>query len=97
MFPGGCGPVGAGHTNGATQIHSLRFGMTNKERVVVRKGRLLEERLLKQRFLPTCGKTHAEAYREVVGVEGMFFEARAAASSTVDTGALRSVSGRLLP
>ncbi len=44
MTSGGCGPVGAGHTNGAPQIRSAALGMTNKERVVVRKGRLLEER-----------------------------------------------------
>ncbi len=40
----GCGPVGAGHTNGAPQIRSAALGMTNKESVVVRKGRLLKER-----------------------------------------------------
>jgi hypothetical protein len=33
----------------------------------------------------------------VVGVEGIFFEARAVANSTVVAGALMRVSGRLLP
>jgi hypothetical protein len=41
MIGGGCGPVAAGHTNGAPQIRSPSLGMTNKERVVARKGRLL--------------------------------------------------------
>ena len=36
-------------------------------------------------------------YCEVVGVEEMFFEARAVANSTVVAGALMSESGRLLP
>jgi hypothetical protein len=45
----------------------------------------------------TRGETHPDFYREVVGVEGMFFEARAVANSTVVAGALMSVSGRLLP
>ncbi len=35
MTSGGCGPIGAGHTNGAPQIRSAALGMTNKERVVV--------------------------------------------------------------
>jgi hypothetical protein len=30
MIGGGCGPVGAGHTNGAPQIARLRFGMTKR-------------------------------------------------------------------
>jgi hypothetical protein len=38
-----------------------------------------------------------DCYCEVVGVEGMFFEARAVANSTVLAGAFMSVSGRLLP
>ena len=46
---------------------------------------------------PQCFVWFLEAYWEVVGVEGMFFEARAVANSTVLAGALRRVSGRLLP
>ncbi len=45
MTSEGCGPVGAGHTNGAQQIRSTALGMTNKERVVARKRRLLVERV----------------------------------------------------
>jgi hypothetical protein len=52
---------------------------------------------LRQRSLATSGKTHPEVYWEVVGVEGMFFEARAVANSTVLAGPPMSVSGRLLP
>jgi hypothetical protein len=40
MIGGGCGPVGAAH-EWRTADPSATLGMTNKERVVARKGRLL--------------------------------------------------------
>jgi hypothetical protein len=64
MIGGGCGPVGTRHTNGAPQIRSLARD-DKKERVVVRKGRLLNRGIflteLSQDVSPGYGKQDDES------------------------------------